>query len=379
MADAIEMSATRTIACIFLLLSIGASLATSYIMVHNPNCMGAQTIRMPEQQGAGPPPGGAVIATTAVVEPPKPPPPPPPLPPSLVPSCSANQMTRITEQLPSEGCSQAPWAQACSFSIATVKSGCSDSTSYFRQPLASMSLQDPFVAVLVGIQDKDDTIMDLLQLVTHDKNRYDVDKWRQVAEITTCPKLPVSFAGTPQRAKILVLEPDINKAMEAKRWKTETGLTDSDLRGETTQITSKPASETSSTLTKWAASNVPIGPIHFLKISGGNDYDVLVSGAGGALNRVWYLEFQYDWKGAWASQFLKTLIDDTLRDFSCYWKGTDGNLWRITGCWQPHYAKHNWALITCVNVAIDAAKPIYEKMEQVFDYTLKKDLVFGGR
>ncbi len=383
-SDVLHRSSNSIIACILLLLCIGASLSTSYIMIHYPESMGIQKFQIHEyDRNNRPLPRSSLGMKSEMVDPPpkKAKVKPLRLPPSYIPSCSVDEMTKLRKHLPPEGCFQPSWKQECSFTLATIKDGCPDTTTYFRQPLASMSLQETFTSVIAGIRDQDDVIMDLLQLVTHNTRKYDVEKWRHAVGIPNghCPPKPVTFSGIPQKARTFVLEPDIEKAIQAKKWKTKVNLNDSELHGETTRLTATPDSKVTSTFTKWASIVIPRGQIHFMRIGSGNDYDILLSGAAGALNRVWYLEFEYDRDGAWKSQSLEVLIDDILRDFACYWQGANGNLWRISGCWQDHYDKHSHAYIACVNVVIDGVKPIYEKMEQVFQYTLTKDLEFVAR
>jgi hypothetical protein len=64
------------------------------------------------------------------------------------------------------------------------------------------------------------------------------------------------------------------------------------------------------------------------------------------------------------------------KGFVCYWHGSDGNLWRMTDCWQEHYDRPSWSQIACVSSKHADAKPILEKMEEQFAATLKKDLKF---
>lgn len=405
---ALEVSATSTIACIFLLLSIGASLATSYIMVHNPNCMSGGSGNVSTGTSApniisnnnnnlrSPPASSAATiisssssstasassaSASSAATPPEPRPPSPAA--GTFASCTADELFAVKKQLPAEGCYRAAYEQACSFTIATTSGGCMlDNTKYYREPMGQISLQDqPFTAVFVGLRDKDETPMDLLVVGSHDKEKYKLSTWRQSVGQSQCLKPEVPLAATKQAAQVLILEQDISKALLAKRWKATAGLTDSDMKGETTQISSTGTNGVAiKTMTQWAETAVPKGDIHFLRVTSGNgdDYNIVSSGggAGGILERVWYLEFGYDWKGSWGGKSLKPLITSTLASFACYWQGTNGNLWRISGCWLSYYEKASWAQLVCVNTRIEAAKPIYDKMEQVFEETRKKDLKF---
>lgn len=118
----------------------------------------------------------------------------------------------------------------------------------------------------------------------------------------------------------------------------------------------------------------PYGPINYLSIdTEGSDMDVLLGGQD-ALNRVEYLEFEYNWVGSWRNQLLSDLIRtlDAEFGFTCYWPGFNNTIWRITGCWLDHYDLHFWSNVACVNRRMDGAKVIAERMEQMFLDTIKK-------
>jgi len=408
--EAIEMSATSTIACILLLLCVGASMATSYIMIHNPKCMSSEShvrkapasapvvssTNAAATTAAAPKPATVpvasstnAVATTAAAPKPAPVPVttttttvsnPVPAPASTVAACSADQMAILRRQMPAQGCLEAPFGQACSFTKATVHASCAgDATGYFRSVVAELTFADTFTAVLAGLKDQDEDPMDLLMVASHDAEKYDTAKWRQIVGQSSCPRPAVALSATKNKARILVLEPDLTKALAAKRWKTTAGLTDDDMQGETTRLSTQPGVGAVMTLNDWAAKKA-LGPIHYLRTHQAADsFDVLISGAGtgGVLERVWYLDFTYDWKGSWGSQSLQPLITSTLSGFACYWQGADNNLWRISGCWQTHYAQKHWSRVACVNTKIAEAKPIYDKMEYYFQETLKKDLAFN--
>ena len=53
--------------------------------------------------------------------------------------------------------------------------------------------------------------------------------------------------------------------------------------------------------------------------------------------------------------------------FTCYWAGRS-ELWRITGCWQPHYGGAFWSNVACANRRL--APSLLERMERVFLDTL---------
>ena len=99
----------------------------------------------------------------------------------------------------------------------------------------------------------------------------------------------------------------------------------------------------------------------------GYDFDVL-KGAEKTLERVEYLEFEFSSAPRWMEFGLIDVIDYMdEKGFTCYWAGWK-KLWRITGCWQKHFAKHQWSNVACVN---NALKPeLAQKMEEVFEGTL---------
>lgn len=381
---ALEVGLSATIFVICCLFGLGAGIATIYIKMHSPGCMtagaaagvrGAETIVAPKEVAASvPAPKPVPVPVPAAVVP-------QPVPVPAAPAtgvCTADQMATIKKQLTPDTCRGAAYTQECSFTVASKKSGCIDTTSYFRQPMASISLKEGFAAVLIGTESKDDTPMDALAIGSHDPNKYKLEKWHGAAGAPVCKRPDVTFSGGVQKAQVFILEEDGMKAMAAKQWKTQSGLTDDDLKGSTTTIAL--SGNNAKTLTSWAKEEISTQYIHYLKIYGANrDYEILTSGAGvgEALEaRVWYLEFGYNWRGQWEGKSMKKLITETLSPFACYWQGANGNLWRISGCWQDHYEFKSWADLVCVNTKIEYAKPIYEKMEQAFQETLKKDHQF---
>jgi hypothetical protein len=58
--------------------------------------------------------------------------------------------------------------------------------------------------------------------------------------------------------------------------------------------------------------------------------------------------------------------------FTCYWPG-QGELWRITGCWQPHYDGSFWSNIACAHRQL--APVLHERMETLFLKTIDDSLV----
>ena len=113
--------------------------------------------------------------------------------------------------------------------------------------------------------------------------------------------------------------------------------------------------------------------VDFLSIDA-EGYDALIlKGATQLLSKVKYLEFEYNWKGAWSDVSLKTLIHDLYHQhrFVCYWAGSFGNIWRISDtCWLEYYEIKIWSNIACVQPQISSK--LYEIMEDYFQQTLAK-------
>jgi len=110
------------------------------------------------------------------------------------------------------------------------------------------------------------------------------------------------------------------------------------------------------------------GPINILSIDvEGYDFDVLF-GAGSALDRTEYLEFEYHEIGTWHNHHLSDavhLLDG--KGFNCYWAG-NGKLWRINGCMHEIYDTwHFWSNVACVH---RSQVSLSETMERIFFETL---------
>ena len=133
------------------------------------------------------------------------------------------------------------------------------------------------------------------------------------------------------------------------------------------------------TLKKYVKENIPgDGPIHILQVDvEGYDNNVLLGAEKDVLERVEYLEFEYNWMGPWKDQHLYDTIEmlDEL-DFTCYWTGRQ-MLWRITGCWQLYFDIHAWSNISCANRR--RVPVLANKMEGVFQQTLKSNRNYRGR
>ncbi|OEU20235.1 hypothetical protein FRACYDRAFT_236307 [Fragilariopsis cylindrus CCMP1102] len=108
----------------------------------------------------------------------------------------------------------------------------------------------------------------------------------------------------------------------------------------------------------------------------GYDGDVLLGASSEVLNRVEYLEFEYNWMGSWREQHLYDIITMLYEDASmvCYWAGIK-KLWRITNCWMLYYDIHSWSNIACVNTNL--VPDLATKMETIFQNTISSPIVTG--
>jgi hypothetical protein len=57
--------------------------------------------------------------------------------------------------------------------------------------------------------------------------------------------------------------------------------------------------------------------------------------------------------------------------FTCYWAGK-GELWRITGCWQPQFRGAYWSNVACANRQL--APSLLRIMESIFQKTVSTTL-----
>ena len=112
------------------------------------------------------------------------------------------------------------------------------------------------------------------------------------------------------------------------------------------------------------------GPINILSIDAeGFDFDVLF-GAGDALGRTEFLEFEFHNTGDW----LKYSIMDPVnlldaQGFNCYFHGVQERLWRLTRCHHEFYDTfHGWSNVICVH---RSQEELATRMENIFLETLK--------
>lgn len=116
-------------------------------------------------------------------------------------------------------------------------------------------------------------------------------------------------------------------------------------------------------------------PINYLSVDvEGFDYEVLLGGMRGALNRTHYLEFEYNWMLPWKDQSFEEVIERLDREFgfTCYWAGFNDTIWRITNCWLDHYEMHFWSNVACVNRNAVEVRDVAEDMEDTFLETMTR-------
>mmetsp|Transcript_376 Transcript_376/g.552 ORF Transcript_376/g.552 Transcript_376/m.552 type:complete len:421 (+) Transcript_376:95-1357(+) len=367
-----ELSLTKTIVFITFLLLVGASLATSYILSAHPECFGHQRkINLENSVLPGEVPmlrSGSALGSaesakkkTEQME-------------TMIEKhslqCSAEQMASLKTQLPAFECVNNPWTQRCSFTMATTK-GCQDPL-WARQFFASMDLSVPFKALFVDYLPSDsptsDFPIDALHFGSHNKDvkKYDMAAWRQAAKVDPVCKKPLTFGEKKNTAQSVVMIKDEAAFTTATRIKSDLGLTDEEMWLERVNT------ESNAMVRKFIAQKFPGDePIHYLKVNGG--YSFLASWfTTNNLSKAWYLEFTANWVGDWGTGDLGLLLKSLLpkSGFVCYWAGPDEKLWRITGCWQEHYAFKTWANVACVNSNREETKPLFDKMEALFQKTL---------
>lgn len=355
-----EIGILGTLGTVMFLMFIGASMMTHHILKMNPGCLRGGGMNVPTKTTTAMTKPGALAASTPAQATPPPP---------LVESCSQTVKDSMKRILPADNCYSEPFSQGCSFTVATVKSGCQDYTKYYRQPMAMMKLsKTPFTAVLVGFDDNDGAPMDMLAIGSHDSEKYSMKKWKEtVGQDIGCPMSDeLTYESEKQPARVFVLDEDQSRCDKMNDYKKRAGFTDEEMT--VTKITIP--DRTDETCSALDVSTM--GDIHFLrlKISGGRDYDFL-KGCSTALENVWYIDFGNDWKGKWETGSMKRLLEQTMSSFACYWHGGEGNLFRMTGCWQYHYNFRTWSKVVCVNVKLEGSKPIFEKMEEAFMKTVE--------
>jgi hypothetical protein len=348
------------------------------------------------------------------------------------PQCTDEQMDVLRKQLPPGGCVQnkdKPYKRMdCSFSAAT---NCGYDPVWLYEfhadndVIAQDESAERFTAIYVGCNNAYDA-MDMLQVASRDTKRYDRQTWRtqflktdnakDVVEekwTSDCPRksLSVPENKSKQRVQAYLIEASPRTYQQLEKTKQALGYTDDELDlshvamaldpGTTRVFSNGPIGEHTTGIGHWtqkcnkfpdqcisvsrnkvddwirtkpniADSNVPI---HYMSITvEGSEYEVL-QGSAKNLNRIHYLDLNYNWFGDWGrnNRSLKDLVFRLKKKgFVCYWPGNEGNMWRITDCFQEHYQLRYFANIACVNTNIPAAVPLAEKMEGMFLETLRK-------
>eukprot|EP00980_Cylindrotheca_fusiformis_P027763 scaffold22559_cov111-Cylindrotheca_fusiformis.AAC.2 len=364
-----ELNGTRILVCVIFLFLAGASMTTSYLLTKHPECFGhSSKTNLKNQFLPGEIPmlrsGSALGSVESAKQKSK----------ELEDinrsvQCTPDQMAKLQKQLDGSSCQDNPWSQQCSMTKATTK-GCQDPI-WVREFFASTTLSMRFKSLLVDYDPNDSLLadfpMDALYFGSHN-SKYDINAWRRAAKAGAACKKSLDFVDEQSAQSVVVVKnTDAMKAtMEIKK---SMGLSDDEMLLEQLNTGSN------TVVRKFIVENFPgKDPIHYLKVNGGYNFLASWFSAKG-LSKAWYLEFTVNWTDEWTTGDLGLLLNSLLpkTGFMCYWAGTQGRLWRITGCWQEHYSFKTWANVACVNKQISEAKPLLEKMEAIFDETLASE------
>ncbi|KAL3902998.1 MAG: hypothetical protein SGILL_010615, partial [Bacillariaceae sp.] len=297
--------------------------------------------------------------------------------------CGIKQRDAITRQLQARGCYLQPFLQECSLTKATTR-GCHD--PYWVREVYGTSAgldnvpgdNDSFRAVFVNSACKStERLADVMLMGTHDVEKYSATRFigsRSTAEYDIC-KQPVSISSKALRESESICVTSNKKEMEGiARAKQAAGISDTELKEIVAEV-GRPGTKRSldDVLEEAGMSGKPI---HHLVI-GGNALEVLTLGANATLHHVRYLEFSRGHSDPEPLAFHE-FVKETMasNDLVCYFEGRDLNIWRITDCFLPHYNQKQWSNVACVSANHDDAKPLLEKMESMFDATLKKEQSF---
>jgi hypothetical protein len=284
-------------------------------------------------------------------------------------TCDLEDLNLLSVQLPKDQCEDSrlhPWSHRCSFSYATR---CPDNSQWWTP-----TIQAGFVnSVFIGGQSSDFGMraVQLLQLVTGEE-KYNIDDWRRealgdVADVHQCsyPSLLNSTRVTVKRSRTTVYffgtkietTKKLEQASKNLNW------------DQFFKVKNFPYF-TDDTLDRMF-SMVRRQPVDMLRIYGDNNvYAILKSGKRRFLPKTRYLEFEYNWMEGWTKQTLSETVEFLDSEgFVCYWAGTDGNLWRITDCWQDHYDYKFFSTVACVSRSHD---DLVDTMETMFQNTIRK-------
>lgn len=384
----LEVTATKTVVIILFLFLVGASMMATYLISKHPDCFGQvsrTSLRNQKQPGEIPSlRNGSVVgsiesakkkeeemkvkSTTDTSSSSN----------NNNGKCTLDQMSILARQLPGDNChGRNAWSQSCSFTKATTR-GCYDPI-WAREFFAQTDLTTPFKSLFInlhpGVVGESEFPIDSLHVGSHKKanGKYNVADWIKVAKVQPSCLKDVEVKGkTEQEAQSYIVSSDMDNMKQVQSMKNELGLSDEEMS------TAYFNTESNTLIREFIMKKTPNKePIHWFW--GRRGYGFLVSYfSTKTLSRVWYLEFQTGWKGEWATGDPALVLKDILpkNGFVCYYAGSDNNLWRITDCWQTHYSFKTWANIACVNVDVEETKPLYDRMEEIFHETLKKDISF---
>lgn len=334
-----------------------------------------------------------------------------------LPSCTTKQLNQITIQLPSKKCVEdetEPWLERCSFTLATKVLRATWLTKYYTDlhhltdPIA---FHESFVGISVGCGEGF-RALDVLQMGTSN-DKLKAVMWRDAMDaeghvsgghyISTAHNLSGEMhciePFTPNFNKLkrsaenlgfdregfIVTNAAISKrggliafpGANATRTLADVGIRDCTTNTEQKIKDGSCMKVDGYTLDDYVETHVRSnGPIHILSIDvEGFDFDVMLGGKHSALDRVQYIEFEYHYRGAWATQLLSDAVD--MLDeygFTCYWAGNDV-LYRINGCWHKHYNIHHLANVACVH---RKQHHLAEIMENKFLRTLTQTQKFSS-
>lgn len=376
----LEMTGTKTIVFIMFLFAVGVSLTTSFVLAKHPGCFGLSTAKTLEQEKA---PGelpslrnGAVVGSVDTAKKKeeemsaK----------RITNKCTDEQMKILQKQLPGGECRRPPWNQKCSFTQATT-TGCRDSI-WAREFFAKTDLSTPFRSAFIGysLDDIDtDFPIDTMKIGSRMDKKQGVDEWREAAGQGARCKTPIDTTQYQDRkAQAYITTSSYDEITRINNVKEKLGLSNEEMPVSLLNADNNKAIREFIIHTSQAGGTTTAGgqPIHWLM---GTGCPMLLSPfSTKSLSKAWYLEFKIDWRGgSWETCDTSLILQDILpkNGFVCYWAGTN-NLWRITDCWQNHYAFKSWSYVACVNTGVEEAKGLYDRMEEIFHETLKKDHSF---
>lgn len=258
--------------------------------------------------------------------------------------CAADVLERVKKSgMDGTGCSGQPYTQACSISVLTRGTVPSWLDGYVEElrdlRTGTMGEEATFVGAVLGALGgtltKCDAVENEMRLAAPAQTSSDAAK-AAVTHLLSKPKL---FCHNPESNEV------------TKKWGLVDGAVD---------------------LANLDKHLQDAGVHEHVKdavfIAGGESTVQAIAGGMVTLARTRYVEFDYDWKGAWGKADLKSIIDglDTI-GHTCYWAGNE-KLWRVTGCWQEFYGYRSWSHLACSNRNL--APKLAGRMEKMFEATI---------